>query len=550
MKSKLRGADIVAESLVRLGRRPIFTLSGNHIMSIFDAALDHELELIHTRHEAATVHMADAWGRLTGEPGIAMVTGGPGHANAVGALYTALSAESPMVLLSGHAATWELGRGGFQEIRQADMAAPVSKASWMARSAERLGEDIAEALHIAASGRPGPVHLSLPSDVLDEEVEASRVRWPDPAKAAPVAVPLADGVADAVLAAVARSQRPVMLAGPLLSSAKGRHLLARIEAAIGIPTAVIESPRGANDATLGAFADVMREADLVVLLGKALDFTIKWLKGPGFDPKLRLISIDADGALVARAASETGARLEIGCVADPFAAGEKLIARAEGTDVRDPDWLAEARGLIANRPKAFGELKSATPGKLHGAEVFRALRPFVERDPETVLICDGGEFAQWGQSLLPVKRRLINSVAGAIGSGIPAAIAARRVEKNAPVIAVMGDGTFGFHMAEFDTAVRHGLPFLAVVGNDQCWNAESQIQRRDYGTNRMHGCDLLPTRYDEVVKALGGWGETVERADQLDGAIRRGLEAVAAGKPACLNIMVESIASPVVRRGA
>ena len=128
MKSTLRGADIVAESLARLGRRPIFTLSGNHIMSIFDAALDHDLELIHTRHEASAVHMADAWGRLTGEPGIAMVTGGPGHANAVGALFTALSAESPMVLLSGHAATWELGRGGFQEIRQAEMAAPVSKA--------------------------------------------------------------------------------------------------------------------------------------------------------------------------------------------------------------------------------------------------------------------------------------------------------------------------------------------------------------------------------------------------------------------------------------
>src|SRR5215213_1927475 len=117
----LRGADIVARSLARLGANRVFTLSGNHIMSIFDAALDAKLDLVHVRHEAAAVHMADAWGRLTGEVGIAMVTGGPGHANAVGALYTALGAESPMVLLSGHAATWELGRGGFQEIRQADM---------------------------------------------------------------------------------------------------------------------------------------------------------------------------------------------------------------------------------------------------------------------------------------------------------------------------------------------------------------------------------------------------------------------------------------------
>ena len=175
----LRGADIVARSLERLGCRQVFTLSGNHIMSVFDAALETKLDLVHVRHEAAAVHMADAWGRLTGEPGIAMVTGGPGHANAVGALFTALGAESPMVLLSGHAATWELGRGGFQEIRQADMAAPVSKASFTATSAATLGRDIGEAMRIATSGRPGPVHLSLPSDLLEETVESNAIVWPD-----------------------------------------------------------------------------------------------------------------------------------------------------------------------------------------------------------------------------------------------------------------------------------------------------------------------------------------------------------------------------------
>src|ERR1041384_5086461 len=141
--------------------------------------------------------MADAWGRLTGEPGIAMVTGGPGHANAVGALYTALGAESPMVLLSGHAATWELGRGGFQEIRQADMAAPVSKASWTATSAATLGHDLAKAGRIAASGRPGPVHLSLPSDLLEARVDSDAIVWPDQRANATAGLPLADAVADA-----------------------------------------------------------------------------------------------------------------------------------------------------------------------------------------------------------------------------------------------------------------------------------------------------------------------------------------------------------------
>src|SRR3954471_6557064 len=181
MTGTLRGADIVARSLKRLGCHRVFTLSGNHIMSIFDAAIDAGLDLVHVRHEAAAVHMADAHGRLTGQPGIALVTGGPGHANAVGALFTALGAESPMVLLSGHAATWELGRGGFQELAQAEMAKPVTKASWTASATAILGHDIAEAILIAMSGRPGPVHVSLPSDLLDARVAAKDATWPEAA---------------------------------------------------------------------------------------------------------------------------------------------------------------------------------------------------------------------------------------------------------------------------------------------------------------------------------------------------------------------------------
>src|SRR4051812_35901148 len=241
----LRGADVVARTLARLGCTRVFTLSGNHIMSIFDAALDAGLDLVHVRHEAAAVHMADAHGRLTGQPGIALVTGGPGHANAVGALFTALGAESPMVLLSGHAATWELGRGGFQEIRQADMAAPVSKASFTATSAATLGRDVGEAIRVATSGRPGPVHLSLPSDLLEERVESNAIVWPDArASAAPA---LTTAVADATLAAIASAARPIIFAGPQVSNVSGRALLARLEAATKAPAVILESPRGIAD---------------------------------------------------------------------------------------------------------------------------------------------------------------------------------------------------------------------------------------------------------------------------------------------------------------
>jgi thiamine pyrophosphate-dependent acetolactate synthase large subunit-like protein len=539
----LRGADIVARSLERLGCRHVFTLSGNHIMSVFDAALETSLDLVHVRHEAAAVHMADAWGRLTGEAGIAMVTGGPGHANAVGALYTALGAESPMVLLSGHAATWELGRGGFQEIRQADMAAPVAKASWTATSAATLGRDVGEAVRIATSGRPGPVHLSLPSDLLEERVEANAIVWPD-ARAVPSAPALSAPLADAALAAIAAAARPIILAGPQLSNVSGRALLNRLEAAAKAPAVILESPRGIADATLGAFSDLVRRADLIVLLGKALDFTTRWAAAPAFDPAVRVIAIDPEAALVERAAKEMDGRLALGCIADVKAAAETLIGRATAGTTRDSGWLAEARAALDNRPANWATIVARTAGRLHPAEVFRVLGPYVERDPDTVLICDGGEFAQWGQSMLPVRRRLINGVAGSIGGSLSFAIAARLKEPTAPVFVVLGDGTIGFHLSEFETAVRRNAPFVAVLGNDAGWNAESQIQLREYGKARQHGCDLTPARYDLAVAALGGHGELVERAADLPGAIERSL---ASRKPACINVMIESVAAPVIR---
>ena len=545
MTENLRGADIVARSLERLGCKHVFTLSGNHIMSLFDAALETKLDLVHVRHEATAVHMADAWGRLTGEAGVALVTGGPGHANAVGALFTALGAESPMVLLSGHAATWELGRGGFQEIRQADMAAPVAKASWTAKSAATLGQDVAEAMRIATSGRPGPVHVSLPSDLLDERVESNAIVWPDGRDGSASAPALTIAVADAVLAAIAAAARPIIFAGPQFSGTSGRALLARLEAATKTPAVVIESPRGIADATLGALGDVVRGADLIVLLGKALDFTTRWASGRGFDPEVRLISLDPEPALVDRAARQMRERLLIGSTVDVRAAAETLIARVAHGPQRDDRWLVEARAAFDDRPATWASIASSMPGRLHPAEVFRVLRPYVERDANTVLICDGGEFAQWGQSMLPVNRRLINGVAGAIGSSLAFAMAAKLLDPASPVFAVLGDGTIGFHIAEFETAVRRNLPFVAVLGNDARWNAESQIQLRDYGKDRMHGCELLPARYDQVAAAFGGHGELVERATDLPGAIER---ALASGKPACINVMIEGQAAPVIRR--
>ena len=533
------------QTLTRAGHDTIFTLSGNHIMSLFDAAIDTRHRLIHTRHEAAAVHMADAWGRLTGKPGIAMVTGGPGHANAAAALMTAQGQESPLVLLSGHTETWQLGRGGFQELRQAEVAAPMAKAAWTATRAEMLAADVAKAIGIARSGRPGPVALSLPSDLLDARIDGSSVAWPDAEAFAPAPIDLPEHAADAALAIIAEARRPFLLGGPQLANPRGRDLLARIETALGVPTAIMESPRGFNDATLGAFGDAICRADLIVLLGKAFDFTLRFGASPSIDAACRWVAIDPEAALVERVVREKGALVAFACISDTHPAGEMLIRRA-AKPIGDDGWLREVRACLRDRPAEWSTLASHTQGKLHPAEVFRALRPSVERHADTVLICDGGEFAQWGQSVLPVvPRRIINGVGGSIGSSLPMAGAARVIEREAPVFVVLGDGTFGFHMAEFETAVRHDLPFVAVVGTDARWNAEHNLQVRDYGPNRTFGCELLATRYDLVVSALGGHGELVRSAEELPGAIERSL---ASGKPACINVMIESIPAPLLRR--
>ena len=540
MTTTLRGADIVIKTLERAGHTTIFTLSGNHIMSLFDAAIDSKLELSHVRHEAATVHLADAFGRLTGKPGIAWVTGGPGHANAVGALFTALGQESPMVLISGHTETDQLGRGGFQELKQVEMAAPVTKASWMATNTATVGMDVAKAIRLATSGRPGPVHLSLPSDVLDAMVPEDQVVWPTPADFTTQPIALHDAAARAILSMIADAKRPLLLAPPRFANRTGHAIRARLEATLGVPVAIMDSVRGFNDASAGALADVAARADLIVLLGKALDFTLK-LGGPPVNPDAVFAAIQPDGAILDRAARELGSRFVFGCLADTLPAVQSLIRLGSG---RDSAWLNEARSLTRDRPAAWGTLKSQTEGKLHPAELFTALRPYVDRHPDTILICDGGEFAQWGQAMLPNARRMINGVTGSIGSSLPMAAGARSVDRTAPIFAVLGDGTFGFHMSEFETAVRLNLPFVAVVGTDCRWNAEYNLQVRDYGPNRTFGCELDPTRYDLAVSAMGGHGELVTSPDQIQGAVER---ALASGKPACINVMIESIPSPVVR---
>ena len=542
-RPSMRGADVLVHTLQSAGVRRIFTLSGNHIMPVFDAALDAGVELIHTRHEAAAVHMADAWARLTGEVGVALVTGGPGHANAVSALYTASMAESPVLLLSGHAPIAQLGLGAFQEMQQAEIARPLTKAAWTIEHADALHDDIARGWRTALAGRSGPVHISLPTDVL----EATLTRQPDAASRAAFATtgqPLEASDAQAISEWLAGRKRPIVLTGPTTLTRAGRKCLKALEEHLRVPVIGMESPRGIADPALGAFAQALAMADGVLLLGKKLDFTLKFGRPPAFAATCEVIHVDPDEHELARSRRAFGSRLRRAIRADAFAAIEALsVAPQDGEPGRE-NWQHDVRHAVAYRPAAW-ESATGTAGRLHPVQMSRPLQSILDRHPESVLVSDGGEIGQWAQACLSAPQRVINGTAGSIGSALPFAVAARLAQRDAPVIAVLGDGTFGFHCAEIDTAVRYGLPFVAVVGNDARWNAEYQIQLRDYGRERTVGCELLPSRYDQVCVALGGHGEHIITPDALLPALDR---ALASGLPACLNVMIDGLPAPNIVR--
>ncbi|MBR0669006.1 thiamine pyrophosphate-binding protein [Roseomonas hellenica] len=539
MPPALRGADALVRTLERAGIDTVFSLSGNHIMPVYDAAFGRPITLLHTRHEAAAVHMADAWARLTGEVGVALVSAGQGHANAVGALCTALAGETPLVLLSGHAPLNELGMGSFQEQDQAALAAPAAKAAWVVQSPGAVAGELARAMRLAASGRPGPVQLNLPSDVLEGFCGMPEAALPaEPPPPEPAALPR-------MLRALADAARPLVLAPPALATPQGRVLLARLEAALGVPVLAMESPRGVNDPAQGALAELLGQANLILLLGKALDFTLRF-GGPPFAADAAWMVLEPEAALRDRAVRLLGARLALAAAAEPARAARWLAGGAAqaGMGSGHGAWRAAAQRLLGVRPPSWNDAADGLDGALHPVTIGRAVQDFFDRHGG-VLVADGGEFSQWAQALVRAPERVINGPAGAIGPSLPFAIGAAVARPGVPVVAMLGDGTFGYHMAEFETALRHRLPVIAVIGNDGRWNAEHQIQCRSYGADRAHGCTLSPDiRYDLAVAALGGHGEFVTRAQDLPAALER---AHASGRAACVNLRLLSLPAPTIR---
>ena len=543
----MRGADAVARTLRSEGVERVFTLSGTQIMPVFDACLAAEVELLHVRQEAAAVHMADAWGRLTGRSGVALVTAGPGFANTLSALYTATMSESPLVLLSGRAPLAHVDRGSFQEMPQAEMAGYVSKASWTAQSADGLHNDIRRALDIAASGRPGPVHIALPFDVIDGNVDTSHEGDAAARFERRASRSMTDADAMGVLAAIRGASAPLVLAGSMMTRGDAPAALADLSAVTGAPVVQMESPRGTNDPALGAFAEVLSQADIVVLIGKKLDFTLKMGAEPDVAGHCRFIQIDPDPSVIELTRRNVGdpSRIAAAVQADPLPSIRRMARLADG---RNPSrvWAEEVEDAVRYRPPSWRSVKAADGEPVRSVEAAEAVCGYLAGASDSVFVCDGGEWGQWAQAGITASERVINGPAGAIGASIPFALAARLARPSARVVTILGDGTAGFHIMEYDTAVRYGLSFVGVVGNDAAWNAEYQIQLREYGRERLVGCELLPSRYDRVVDAVGGYGEHAASVDALRAALER---AGASGLPALLDVRLARDPAPVVRRG-
>lgn len=512
---KRRGADLLVKALEQAKVRYVFALSGNHIMSLFDAVLDTTVDFVHVRHEAAAVHMADASARLTGKPGIALVTAGPGYANAVAALYTAACSESPVVLLSGQSPSGEFGRGSFQEMNQVDIAKPLTKASWTVRSPAALASDLAKAMKIAQTDRPGPVHLSLPSDVLEGEA-SFKVALRECDFAPDARVPCFEQLRN-VARVLREASSPLVICGPQLGTPRNSSCGEQFARKTGVPLIVMESPRGINDPGKGRLADVLRGADVVLLLNRPLDFMLKF--GKAFAEgccTLKVENVDAIATL-------------------------KELEGLLGSKSSET-WRRKVEEDLTYRPKEWSNGLTGEGRRIHPIDVCNGIQETVGKNKDAVLVCDGGEFGQWVQAGVKFHSRIVNGPAGAIGAAIPFAIAASLVcGKEVPVIAAMGDGTFGFHMAEFDTACRYDAPFIAVVGNDACWNAEYQIQLRSFGQSRAQGCELRDVRYDGVADSLGGLGERVSSVQELRPALER---AVKARRPSCINVSIDRLPAP------
>ena len=543
--SQLEGGELIVKVLKEEGVKYIFTLCGGSIIPIYDACLDYGIKVIGVRNEQTASYMADAWGRLTRQPGVCAVTSGPGHTNALTGLATAYLAHSPMILISGHCYLEDIEKDAFQEIDQVGMAAPVTKWSKLVTDVKRIPDYMATAFRQATSGKPGPVHLSIPRDIMEGKVEESEVTFMPPAKYRSQARIRGDSeLIKAAVQLLTQAEKPAVIVGGGVHWSDANAELKEFIELTQVPLFTKEDEMGCVAENFPFYfglasrrnndvAFKLEEADVVLVLGLRLDSRSLYGQPPFFGEKMKLIRVDLTPEELGKNREH-----EIGIVGDMKSVLVDMIEEARKINSWGRTaWLAELRTARENFFKAREKIRHSDAQPVHPLRLCHEIEKFL--GTQNTLVTDGGDIGQWAKvafySRHPNHWLTVGAIGG-VGCGIPFALAAQLARPQHRTILLSGDGSFGFGAMEFDIAIKNNIPIVAVLSNDEYWGIIRHPQIARYGEERAIGTELGFTRYDKIVEALGGYGEFVENPNEIGPAIERALDS---GVPACVNVMTE-----------
>ncbi len=529
MSDSANAGELIALALKRSGVSHLFTLNGGHIWPILTGAAEHGIRIVDVRHEQSAAFAAEGWAKVTRECGVAAVTAGPGVTNSISALAQAQASDSPMFLIGGRAPEARWGMGSLQEMDHVAVVQSLTKKAVTLRSAELSYPVAADCIRTALSRRTGPVFMDVPLDVFfgsDDIPEATEHLIADHG-------PLPDP--DAIEGAarlIREAKRPAVMAGGGVWWAHAEEDLKRLVEVAHLPLNVNGMARGVLPPGHPLFfprarGPALGEADLILVIGVPLDFRLNWGQSPVFADDARLVFLDVDDLRKHKTP-------DVAVYGDLKASLTALAAAAETPD--RTEWLAHLREAEAAARARDTAMTSSDSSPVHPARLIAEVNRF--GDPDAIYVGDGGDFVSFAGRLIerPKPGLWIDpGPFGCLGSGPAYAMAAKLAHPDRQVILLSGDGAFGFSAMEFDTMVRHRIPVVCVVGNNGIWALEKHPMESMLGMSVA--ADLAPrTRYDKVVEALGGYGEMVERPNQIRPALDR---AFASGLPACINVICD-----------
>lgn len=534
----VHGGKLAARALKKAGVECVFTLSGGHVMAIYDGCLDEGIPVIDVRHEQAAVHAADAWSRLNpGSIGCAILTAGPGVTDGVTGVANAWRANSPILVIGGQGPFDKLRMGSLQEMDHVGVMRPITKWADACYDTARIPDYIEMGVRHAISGNPGPAFLEIPMDVLMGRVESMEsVRWPKFRRTAPQLAPLEADCREA-LEILASAKRPVLMAG---TSVKWSNASAGLNAFLErtqIPTYVNGMgrgtvPPGSNYLLNRSRKDAMKQCDVFICASVLLDFRLGF--GNSIPADAKIIQLDIENELIGQNRSA-----DVGIVGN-IGASFKTMLKIMDDEKQTLDfsgWLNELKPREAELEAAVEADLNSNESPVDPLRMCREVRDFLaDFDQECILIGDGGDIVAQASKVLPVPAEngwMDPGPLGTLGVGMPFALAAQASQPDKRVLIIYGDGSFGLNGFEYDTAIRFNLPIVGIVGNDAAWGQMIRPQATIYGSNRLVATKLNYTRYDKIVEAMGGHGEYVERPEDIRPALER---AFASGKPALVNV--------------